>query len=146
MQELRRGIQRHLRFSRSKGLRYYNIECRQMPLFRQIPATEGTEKRDNIQLYVQHWLCMALCNKGRACFGKPIPLRHLHLSSKVFHQTKYGEGKEKELDGITYCGHKATASQIHTTLNPKPTRRHRVGPTNNANHKAEDCTQRTYNK
>ena len=79
---------------------------------------------------------------ARSCVSISI-IRRL---SQIFHDAKDGKSKEKELYGITYGGHKATASQIHTTLYPKPTRRHRVSPTDNANHKTEDCTQHTYNK
>lgn len=70
----------------------------------------------------------------------------IRMLSPIFRNAKDGEGKEKELDGIAYGSHKTAPSQIHATLNPKPTRRHRVCPTDNADHKTEDCAQRTHDK
>ena len=66
--------------------------------------------------------------------------------SYVFHNAKDGKGKEKELDGITYSSHKTASCQIHAALYPKPTGRHRISPTDNADHKPEGSTQRTHNK
>ena len=74
----------------------------------------------------------------RSCFDN-------HLS-KVFHQTKYGEDEEEELDCISDCCHETASGHFHTAFYPEPARWHRIGPTDDADHQTENCTQCTYNK